>query len=107
MKKTLFTLLTFMLCVAINTQAQRISKNELKSLQIFLNQPAVEASTNAEALKIYNLNNPASWEGVKIENGSITEINWGNKKLAGTLDLSGFQNLQKSIIPRTKTKCSH
>ena len=102
MKKTLFTLLTFMFCAAICSQAQRISKDELKSLQVFLNQPAVEASTNAEALKISNINNPASWEGVKIENGNITEIHWSNKKLAGTLNLSGFKNLQKIDISKNK-----
>ena len=38
--------------------AQNLNKNELKQLQAFLNEPAKEAATNAEALKITDLKNP-------------------------------------------------
>ena len=37
---------------AMSASAQNIAKNELKQLQAFLAQPAAEATTNAEALKI-------------------------------------------------------
>ncbi len=37
-----------------------------------------------------------------VENGHITAINWKDKKLAGTLDLSGFDALQKVDVSRNR-----
>ncbi|MDE7467912.1 MAG: hypothetical protein K2M61_06110, partial [Muribaculaceae bacterium] len=61
---------------AMSASAQNIAKNELKQLQAFLAQPAAEATTNAEALKISDTKNVASWEGVTVENGHVTAIEW-------------------------------
>lgn len=63
--------------------AQKIDKNEMKQLKAFLSQPAVTDATNAQALKITDLNSPATWEGVTIANGHVTAIKWKDKKLAG------------------------
>ena len=54
--------------------AQKVNKAEVRQLQAFLSQPAKEAATNAEALRITNVNDPAGWEGVTVENGSVVEI---------------------------------
>ena len=67
---------------SVSLFAQSVDKGELKQLKAFLAQPAAEASTNAEALKISNQNSPATWEGITVENGHITAINWKDKKLA-------------------------
>ena len=82
--------------------AQNVNKNELKQLKAFLNQPAAEAATNAEALKITNANDPSSWEGVTVENGHVTAIDWKDKKIAGSLDLNGFSALTKVDVSRNK-----
>ena len=87
---------------SVSLFAQSVDKGELKQLKAFLAQPAAEASTNAEALKISNQNSPATWEGITVENGHITAINWKDKKLAGTLDLSGFDALQKVDVSRNR-----
>ena len=100
MKKTLFALLA--IWATFSLSAQRLNKAELKSLQQFLSQPAAEASTNAEALKITNLNDPSTWKGIKTDNGRITEIDWSGHKLAGSLNLSGFTSLQKLNIAHNK-----
>ena len=93
MKKHILLVIALFMC--ISASAQRPVKSELKQLQAFLSQPAMESSTNAAALKITDLNNPASWDGVKMEGGRIVEIDWSGKRLAGDLDLSGFKNLSK------------
>lgn len=46
--------------------AQNVAKNEVKALKAFLAQPAAKGGTNAEALRITNLNDPSAWEGVKV-----------------------------------------
>ncbi len=82
--------------------AQKPAKNEVKQLQAFLAQPAEKDGTNAQVLKISDLNSPATWEGVTITNGHVTEINWKDKKLAGNLDLSNFPALTKVDVSRNK-----
>ena len=65
--------IALLLAVAISSAslfAQNVNKTELKQLKAFLAQPAAEASTNAEALKVTNQNDPASWEGITVENGN-------------------------------------
>ena len=72
------------LAVALCTMAasaQSIAKNELKQLQAFLAQPAQEASTNAEALRVTNTKDIASIEGVTVANGHVTAIDWKGKKV--------------------------
>lgn len=80
--------------------AQNINKNELKQLQAFLAAPAEHATTNAEALKVTNLKDPSTWEGVTVENGHVTKIDWKNKKLAGDLKLDGFTALTSVDVSR-------
>lgn len=82
--------------------AQKVDKNELKQLKTFLSQPAEKDATNAQALKITDLNAPSTWEGVTVENGRITEIKWKDKKLAGDLNLSGFTALRTVDVSRNK-----
>ena len=80
--------------------AQKINKNELKQLQNFLAQPAEKDASNAVALKIDNLNDPSTWEGVTVANGHVTEIKWKDRHLAGTLNLSGFSALTSVDVSR-------
>ncbi|MDE5658646.1 MAG: hypothetical protein K2I25_06370, partial [Muribaculaceae bacterium] len=80
--------------------AQKIDKSELKQLQAFLSQPGERDATNAQALKINDTKAPATWEGVTVENGHVTKIEWKDKHLAGTLDLSGFDALQEVNVSR-------
>ena len=82
--------------------AQKINKSELKQLQVFLSEPAEKDATNAQALKITDTGNPATWEGVTVEGGHITAIEWKDKHLAGTLNLSGFTALTKVDVSRNK-----
>lgn len=74
MKKIALFLIVALCSVAAS--AQSIAKNELKQLQAFLAQPAAEAATNAEALRITDPKAPSTWEGVKVENGHVTAIDW-------------------------------
>ena len=48
--------------------AQKPQKNELNQLKTFLQAPSDRGVSNAQALNITDLGNPASWEGVKMEN---------------------------------------
>lgn len=82
--------------------AQKIDKNELRQLQAFMAEPAEKDATNAQALKITDLKSPATWEGVTVENGHVTAIDWKDKHLAGSLDLSGFKALTKVDVSRNK-----
>ncbi len=81
--------------------AQKISKNEAKSLQTFLSQTAAKGGNNAEALRMVG-NNVATCPGIKVENGHVTEIDFKGKDLAGTLDLSGFTALKKVDVSNNK-----
>ena len=81
--------------------AQKISKNEAKSLQTFLSQNAAKGGNNAEALRMVG-SNVAACPGIKVENGHVTEIDFKGKDLAGTLDLSGFPALQKIDVSSNK-----
>ena len=99
--KKVFLMITLMLgCMTVF--AQKIDKNEAKQLKAFLSQPAEKDATNAAALKVTDLNNIAGIEGVKVENGHVTSIEWGDKHLAGTLDVSGFTALKKLDVSRNK-----
>ena len=82
--------------------AQKIDKNEAKQLKAFLSQNAEQGGTNANALKVTDLNNFASIEGVTVANGHVTAIEWKDKHLAGNLDLSGFKALTKVDVSRNK-----
>lgn len=98
MKKAIIMLAVILGCMSAS--AQQVNKNELKQLQAFLTQNSEKEGTNAQALGISDLKNPASWEGVKVENGHVTSIEWKDKKLAGTLNLSGFTALQSLDVSR-------
>ncbi len=65
--------------------AQRIDKNELKQLKNFLSQPAEKDATNAQALKITDLNAPATWEGVTIEGATSPKSSGKTKRLPAFL----------------------
>ena len=89
MKKAL--LMIAVMLGSVTAFAQNLDKNELKQLKEFLSQPSAEAGkTNAEALKIHNLNAPASWEGVTIQDGHVTALKLSDKKLDGDISLTGF-----------------
>ncbi|MDE7472887.1 MAG: hypothetical protein K2M68_04795, partial [Muribaculaceae bacterium] len=88
--------------VSTSAFAQKIAKNEMKQLKAFLEQPAEKDGTNAQALKIVDMNAPATWEGVTIVDGHVTAIDWKDKKLAGDLDLSGFTQLSNVDVSRNK-----
>ena len=79
-----------------------VNRSELRQLQNFLNQPAEHAATNAQALNITNLNDPTTWEGITVVGNNITEIKWKDKKLSGTLDLSGFSALTTVDVSRNR-----
>ncbi|MDE6041267.1 MAG: hypothetical protein K2F99_06790, partial [Muribaculaceae bacterium] len=90
------------LAVALSSAASfaQVNKAELKALQNFLNEPAKEAATNAEALKISNIKDPATWEGVTVVGKNVVAIDWKDKKLGGTLALSGFTALTTVDVSR-------
>ena len=97
MKKTML-LLAACLCFS-SAWSQNLSKNESKALQAFLSQPAKTVGTNGSALK-YDGKNLSSVEGLKIENGHVTEISWRGKDLAGELSLTSFPALAKVDVSR-------
>ena len=101
MKKALI-MIAIMLGASTAAFAQNINKSEAKQLKAFLAQTAENGESNAQALKIYDLNQLASVEGVTVVNGHVTAIEWKDKKLAGSLDLSGFQALEKVDVSRNK-----
>ena len=80
---------------------QNLSKNEAKSLEAFMNQPAAKGGNNGQALG-YAGGGISNLPGITVSNGHVTEIKWNNKDLAGTLDLSGFPALQKVDISGNK-----
>ena len=88
MKKAILMITLMLGCMTVF--AQKIDKNELKQLKAFLSMPAEKDGTNAQALKITDLNAPSTWEGVTIENGRVKSIEWKDKHLAGDLSLTGF-----------------
>ena len=94
--------IALVLAVALSSAAcfAQVNKGELKKLQNFLSQPAKEAATNAEALRVTNIKDPSTWEGVTVTNGHVTKIDWKDKKLGGTLDLTGFEALTSVDVSR-------
>ena len=81
--------------------SQNLSKNEAKSLQAFINQPAAKGGNNGQALGFAG-GNVASLPGITISDGHVTEIKWDNKELAGSLDLTNFPSLQKIDVSGNK-----
>ena len=75
--------------------AQNLDKNEAKQLKAFLNE-----GNNATELKVSNPNSVASIEGVTVEAGHVTAIEWKDKKLSGALNLTGFKALNKIDVSR-------
>lgn len=98
MKKALLLIAVVTGCMTLS--AQKPNKNEIRQLQQFLSQPAEKEATNAQALKITDIKNPSTWEGVTMENGRVTAIDWSDKHLAGSLDLSNFTALKKVNVSR-------
>ena len=43
----------------------------------------------------WDINDTSTWQGVKIQNGRITEIDFPLVSIGGTLDLTGFDKLEK------------
>ena len=83
-----------------SAMAQNLNKTEAKALQAFLNQPAVEKSTNGAALGYAG--SVATVPGIKIANGHVTAIDWKDKHLAGQLNLSNFPQLEKVEVSGNK-----
>ncbi|WP_438590627.1 hypothetical protein [Duncaniella muris] len=94
MKRTVL-LLAAVVALGGSAFAQNINKNEAKMLKTFLSQTSAKGTSNAVQLGA-QVNNPAAIQGVKIQDGHVTEIEWKDKDLAGALDLSGFPALQKN-----------
>ena len=100
MKKALLLIALMVGCMSLS--AQKVDKNEVRQLQAFLSQPAENAATNAAALKITDLSSPATWEGVTVENGHVTAIDWADKHLAGALNLTKFTELKTINVSRNR-----
>ena len=98
MKKALL-IIALMLGSVAASSAQNLDKNEAKQLKAFLSEPSRDG-TNASALKVSNIGSFGSIEGVTVENGHVTAIEWKDKKLSGALDLSGFKALNKVDVSR-------
>lgn len=101
MKKALLMITLMLGCMTVF--AQKIDKNEAKQIKAFLAQPAEKDGTNANVLKVTDVNNIAAIEGIQVENGHVTAIEWKDKKLAGSLDLSGFDALKKLMCRVTNS----
>ncbi len=98
MKKVLFMIALVLGCTSVF--AQNLDKNEAKQLKMFLQEAAEKDGTNAQALKVTNLNSLSGIEGLTIVGGHVTAIEWKDKHLAGNLDLSGFTQLTKVDVSR-------
>lgn len=98
--KTAFLMTAILLGSSMTAFAQKIAKNEANQLKAFLTQSAEKEGTNAHALKVTDINNPGSIEGITVENGHVTAIEWKDKKVAGSLDVSGFKALKKLDVSR-------
>ncbi|MEG2947287.1 MAG: hypothetical protein RR837_11210, partial [Bacteroidales bacterium] len=92
-----FTLLAALLFLCVGLS---FGQSEISRLQSFLQQPSADGVTNAEKLGITDLNNPATMAGVVWNGNNVTGINWSGKKLAGELNLSGFEFLQNVNISK-------
>ena len=92
MKKALL-MFALLLGISSTAFAQKMDKNEVKQLQSFLSQAAENGGTNAQALQVSDINAIAAIPGITVDGGHVTAIEWKDKKLAGSLDLSGFMNL--------------
>ena len=99
MKKAL--LIIAVLLGSMTAFAQNLDKNEAKLIKAFLAEPAKEG-TNAQALKVADVNAIANIEGVTVQGGHITAIEWKDKKLGGTLNLAGFKALTKVDVSRNE-----
>ena len=93
MKKAL--LIIAVMLGGMSAFAQNVNKNEAKQIKAFLSE-----GNNASALKVSDLNSIATIEGVTVENGHVTAIEWKDKKLTGALNLAGFKALQKVDVSR-------
>ena len=98
MKKALLMITLMLGCMTVF--AQKIDKKEANQLKAFLTQTDEKGVTHAQALKVTNVNNIASIEGVTVAGGHVTAIEWKDKKLAGNLDLSNFSALTKVDVSR-------
>lgn len=95
MKKFLLIAVAFLAGIVVVT-AQ--NKKEVSQLRQFLQQTSARGDANYIRLRL-SLNNPASWSGVVWgSDGRVTSIDWNDKELAGSIDLSGFSSLQNLII---------
>ena len=98
MKKSVL-LIAFAMCCA-TAFAQKIDKNELSQLKSFLAQTDDKGKTNAQELKITDLNTPSTWHGIIVENGHVTSIDWQGKRLIGDLSLNNFKGLVALNVSR-------
>jgi hypothetical protein len=81
--------------------AQSPNAKEVKAIQVFLNQPSADGTTNAQALGV-NVSNPADWNGVTWSGGNVVAIDWKDKKLAGVLNLENFKKLKSVDVSRNQ-----
>lgn len=102
MKKAILMITLMLSCMTVF--AQKVDKNEAKQIKAFLSQNAEKEGTNAQALKVTDINAVGSIEGITVVDGHITAIDWKDKHLAGDLNLSGFTALTKVNVSRNAIK---
>ena len=100
MKKIL--LLTLLVGISCCVYAQMLDKAEARQLKTFLIQSSENGVTNADALKVYNVDKLSNVEGIVIQNGHVISIKWVDKHLSGNLDLSSFKMLKSVDVSRNK-----
>ena len=83
MKK--YVLIIAFALLGVTAFAQKVDKNELSQLKKFLTQTDDKGRSNAQELKITDLNSPSMWHGVVVSNGHVASIDWSGKRLIGSL----------------------
>lgn len=89
--------------VAIGDNLGRYNSYEVDNLKIFLNKPSgISDKTNGQQIsENYNQNDPSTF-GVEWSedffNKKVLNINWGGKKLSGSLNVSGFSSCTEVYV---------
>ena len=97
MKKILFIVASIFATLPVLAAPNKKEVNQLKQ---FLQATSARGDANYIRLGIV-INDPESWRGVVWNNnGNITSIEWRDRELAGSLNVSNFTALQRLDIAR-------
>lgn len=110
MKRRLYLSMTALMMLVAGVDMSAADKAEMKALKTFLQSPSMDDATNAAALKISNMNDPASWEGVKVENGRIVSIDWKTNGWLGlwiSVDSNPLKRWMSVAIVLRRLTCHH